>query len=77
MPNQSTRLSVRPNVRSGVRAFARSSVLESCARAAAKASGYVYTGKSIITAARFNPRAAQFVAIAEAVIAAYDQEKGA
>jgi hypothetical protein len=59
----------RNNARSSVRPFApKPAVLERCARAAAEASGYRFTGKSIITSAETNPRASQFVAIATAVL---------
>ncbi|MBX9862424.1 MAG: hypothetical protein K2Y42_06685 [Hyphomicrobium sp.] len=65
------------NTSSPVRSFARSSpVLDRCARAAAKASGYEFTGNSIIASANANPRAAQFVAIAKAVIAECRSERG-
>lgn len=70
--------SVRPNARTHQRNNARSSVrpfvpnpalLERCARAAAEASGYRYTGTSLIRSASTNPRAAQFVQVAAAVLA--------
>jgi hypothetical protein len=75
MASQSAHNPVRPSNRSGVRAFARSPVLERCARAAAKASGYIYTGTSITAAAKNNPRAAQFVAVAKAVLAEAEASK--
>jgi len=59
----------KPTRSSTVRPFARSSpVLERCAQVVAKTSGYQYTGTSIITAAKYNSRAALFVAIAKAVL---------
>lgn len=68
----------RNNARSPVRPFKpRTALLERGARAAAQASGYEFTGTSILTSAETNPRAAQFVAVAKAVIAACEQEKGA
>lgn len=78
MANSSPRSSVRPFARSSVRTNAPSpSNLERCARAAAEASGYKFTGASLLTSAETNPRAAQFVTIARAVINEYDRKKGA
>lgn len=60
---------VRPFARSSVRAFVpQAPVLERCARAVAKASGYAFTGNSILESANHNPRAARFVTIARAVL---------
>lgn len=65
------------SARSFVRPFARSSpALERCARAAAKASGYAFIGTNIAVSAKTNTRATHFVAIATAVIAEYEWEKG-
>lgn len=66
MPDRAPTAAVRPFARSSVRSNAP--LLERCARAVAKASGFDYSGASIIAAARTNPRAAQFVAVAKAVL---------
>lgn len=49
-------------------------VLEAASRAVAKANGFEYSGESIIENAEDNPRAAKFVDVAKAVLAALDQE---
>lgn len=45
-----------------------SAILEAAARAVATATGYHYSGDSIIENAEDNPRSAHFVAVARAVI---------
>lgn len=45
-----------------------SAMLEAAARAVATATGYHYSGDSIIESAEDNPRSAHFVAVAQAVI---------
>ncbi len=59
----------RTNVRSPVRRVSSTTLLERSALAAARAAGYAFTGQSILQSAKGNPRAAQFVAIAAAVLA--------
>lgn len=49
-------------------------VLEAASRAVATATGYHYSGDSIIENAEDNPRSAHFLAVAKAVLAALDQE---
>lgn len=67
----------RNNARSSVRPyFATTALLERCARAVAEASGYRYTGDSLIHSADTNPHAAQFVHIAAAVLAESHAQEG-
>jgi hypothetical protein len=47
--------------------------LERAARAVAAAQGYTYRGDSLVSAAKTNPRADQFVRIARAVIIALQE----